>query len=242
MLTHRSFARTLEKGRQAVELAERHGWTDDPAAGFANIARTFGTVLAFQGRPEEAEPWIQRAERILRAEVEPVEGLAIRSMRGLLELARGQDADALAAFQAANRLAERLAEPSLAVLPNRSLLVQTLVRLGETARAEQAITELGDQDRDDGAIRISLQARHAHPGRDRRPRRGPGPAGPQPAARQGHASRLTAGPAGLDSVASNPVPAEAAAAQAGTGSGGGAGTMGRSAENLLNVIGGPGEA
>jgi LuxR family transcriptional regulator, maltose regulon positive regulatory protein len=152
----RSFARTLEKGRQAVELAERHGWTDEPAAGFANIARTLGTVLAYQGRPEEAEPWIQRAERILRAEVEPVEGLATRSMRGLLELARGSDADALAAFQAADRLARRLAEPSMAVLPNRSLLVQTLVRLGETDRAEQALAALTDQDRDSGPMRIGL--------------------------------------------------------------------------------------
>ncbi len=29
----RSFARAAERGRQAVELAERHGWTDEPAAG-----------------------------------------------------------------------------------------------------------------------------------------------------------------------------------------------------------------
>jgi hypothetical protein len=28
-----SLARAAERGRQAVELAERHGWTDDPAAG-----------------------------------------------------------------------------------------------------------------------------------------------------------------------------------------------------------------
>jgi LuxR family transcriptional regulator, maltose regulon positive regulatory protein len=152
----RSFARTLEKGRQAVELALRHGWTDEPAVGFASIARTFGAVLVFQGRLEEAEPWIRHAERVLRAEAEPVEGLAVRGIRGRLELARGRDADALAAFQAADRLAGRLAEPSLTVLPNRSFLVQTLVRLGETARAEQVLTELDDQDRNSGAIRISL--------------------------------------------------------------------------------------
>src|SRR5262249_37093551 len=36
------------------------------------------------------------------------------------------------------------------------------------------------------------QARHAYPSRDRRPRPGPRPAGPLPAAGQGHASRLTA--------------------------------------------------
>jgi LuxR family transcriptional regulator, maltose regulon positive regulatory protein len=36
--------------------------------------------------------------------------------------------------------------------------VRTLVRLGETERAEQAIAGLGDQDRDSGEMRISLAA------------------------------------------------------------------------------------
>ena len=150
----RSFALAAERGMQAVELAERHGWTDDPAAGVASL--TIARVLVWQGRLEEAEPWIQRAERTPRAVAEPAVGLAIRSVRGLLELARGRDADALAAFQAADRLAGRLAEPSLMVHGNRSLLVQTLVRLGETDRAEQVLAALGDQDRDRGAMRISL--------------------------------------------------------------------------------------
>jgi LuxR family maltose regulon positive regulatory protein len=42
------------------------------------------------------------------------------------------------------------------VLPNRSFLVQTLVRLGETERAEQALAALTDQDRDGGAMRTGL--------------------------------------------------------------------------------------
>jgi LuxR family maltose regulon positive regulatory protein len=83
-------------------------------------------------------------------------GLAIRFTRGLLELARGGDADALAAFQAADRLAGRLAEPSHLVPANRSFLVQTLVHLGETDRAEQVLAGLGGQDRDLGVMRISL--------------------------------------------------------------------------------------
>jgi LuxR family maltose regulon positive regulatory protein len=87
---------------------------------------------------------------------EPAVGLAIRSTRGLFELTRGRDADALAAFQAADRLAGRLAEPSLMVHGNRSLLVQTVVRLGETDRAEQTLAALADQDRDLGQLRISL--------------------------------------------------------------------------------------
>jgi LuxR family transcriptional regulator, maltose regulon positive regulatory protein len=150
----RSFALAAERGTLAAGLAERHGWTDDPAAGVASL--TVARVLVWQGRLEEAEPWIQRAERTLRAVAEPAAGLAIRSIRGLLELARGRNADALAAFQAADRLAGRLAEPSLMVHGNRSLLVQTLVRLGETDHAEQALAALADQDRDLGQMRISL--------------------------------------------------------------------------------------
>src|SRR5262245_279776 len=144
----------VEHGRQAAELAEQHGWTDEPATGFASVI--VGAVLVWQARLEEAEPWIERAERTVRAEAEPAVGLAIHHVRGWLELARGRDADALAAFQAADRLAGRLAKPNLIVLPNRAFLVQTLVRVGETQRAEQALAALTDQDRDVGVMRISL--------------------------------------------------------------------------------------
>src|SRR5262249_52805346 len=144
----------VEHGRQAAELADQHGWTDEPGAGFANVI--VGAVLVWQARLEEAEPWIQRAERTVRTEAEPAVGLAIHHRRGGLGPARGRDPDALAAFQAADRLAGRLANPNLMVLPNRVFLVQTLVRLGETQRAEQALATLADRDRDAGVMRISL--------------------------------------------------------------------------------------
>jgi LuxR family maltose regulon positive regulatory protein len=150
----RSFALAAKHSRQAAELAERHGWPDAAAAGLASL--TVGGVLTWQGRLEEAEPWIQRAERTLRAETDPATGLTVRSIRGVLELARGRNADALAAFQAADLMAARLAEPNHMVYGNRSFLVQTLVRLGETERAEQALARVADQDRDIGQMRISL--------------------------------------------------------------------------------------
>jgi LuxR family transcriptional regulator, maltose regulon positive regulatory protein len=149
-----SLAAATEHSRQAIELARRHGWTDEPAFGVASLI--VGDVLVWQGQLEAAEPWIQRAERTLRAEAEPAVGLLIRNIRGLLELARDRDADALAAFQAADRLAARLVEPPHMALPNRSYLVQALVRLGETERAEAALAALADRDRDAGALRISL--------------------------------------------------------------------------------------
>jgi LuxR family maltose regulon positive regulatory protein len=112
-------------------------------------------VLAWQGRPEEAEPLLQQAERALRDEAEPVAGLGIRYTRGVLELARGRDADALAAFQAAEQFTGRLAAPNPLVTAVRAMLAQILVRLGETEHAEQAIAGLGEQDRERGEIRIS---------------------------------------------------------------------------------------
>ena len=157
---YRSFARAEERGRQAVELAERHGWTDEPAAGSACIA--LAGALIWQGRPDEAEPWVQRAERTVRPEAEPAVGAGICFVRGRLELARGRVTDALAAFQAAERLAGGLTTPQYLLPAARALLVYALVRLGETERAEQALAGFGDQDRGEICIATAVLrlARH----------------------------------------------------------------------------------
>jgi LuxR family maltose regulon positive regulatory protein len=76
----------------------------------------------------------------------------------VLELARGQDADALAAFQAAEWLAGRFATPHLLLPLIHARLLLALVRLGETERAEQALAALGEQDRDRGEIRFATAA------------------------------------------------------------------------------------
>jgi LuxR family maltose regulon positive regulatory protein len=152
----RSVAGAVEKGRQAAELAQRHGWADEPAAGLASLE--VGSDLVHQGRLEEAEPWIQWAERTIRADAEPAVGMMVRFMRGLLELSGGRDAEALAAFEAGDRLATRLAEPNFMVLPNRALILHTLLHLGETERAEHAFAQLNDQDRKDAVMSTSVAA------------------------------------------------------------------------------------
>ena len=156
---YQSFIRAAEHGRQAVELAQRHGWADEPAAGLAYVI--LGAMLAWQMRPGEAEPWFQRAERVLRAEAEPAAVLGMHYARGVFELARGRDAVALAAFQAAERLGGRLTAPHMLLTPARALLVHTLVRLGEIERAEQALA---------GLARSGIPVGGDRSGRARRPR------------------------------------------------------------------------
>jgi LuxR family maltose regulon positive regulatory protein len=146
------FPRAAEHSRQAIELAEGHGWTDDPAACTAFM--TLGAALAWQGRLDEAEAWVQRAERTSRAEANPAVAMGSHYVRGQLELGRGQAADALAAFRAA----ERLAGPHPLARPLRAWLVHALVRLSETERAEQVLAGLGERERDRGEMRIAAAA------------------------------------------------------------------------------------
>jgi LuxR family transcriptional regulator, maltose regulon positive regulatory protein len=145
----RSFSRTAELSNQAIDLAERHGWTDEPRAGLAYMA--LGAVLAWQGRLDEAESLVQRAERIVRVEADPVAAMGVQYIRGVLELARGRAADALAAFRAA----ERLAGPYPLGRPMRAWGLHALVRLGDTGRAEQALAGLSEPDRNRGEMRIA---------------------------------------------------------------------------------------
>ena len=147
-----SYARAEEHGRQAIELAEQHGWTDDPAAGTAYVM--LATVLVWLGRPGEAEPWVERAERTVRAEADPAPALAVCYVRGTLELARGRDGDALTAFRAAERQAGHLVAPHYLVPLTRAMLVHALVRLGELEQAEQVLGGLDAQDRDRGETHI----------------------------------------------------------------------------------------
>ena len=115
-----------------------------------------GIVMLYQGRLDEAEPWLERAERTLRTEVEPAAGMSLRYARAVLELARGRDQEALAAFQDAEKLAAALAGPHTFVTSMRSRMLQTLVRLGQTGRAEQALAELGEDERASAEMRTAV--------------------------------------------------------------------------------------
>jgi LuxR family maltose regulon positive regulatory protein len=150
------YALAEERARETIDLARRHGWTDEPAVGIAYISLAAG--LTWRRRYEEAADWVRRAERTLRAEAEPATAVAIRYVRALLELARGRDKDVLAAFQAAERLSRLLDAPDWPLMRTRALRLHALVRLGETGRAEQDLAEISEQGRASGEIRMAEAA------------------------------------------------------------------------------------
>jgi LuxR family maltose regulon positive regulatory protein len=156
MVLFRPGAAPAEWSLQAIELAEQHGWGDEPLAGMAYAQ--LGIVMLYQGRLEQAEPWLEHAERTLRTEVEPAAGMILRYARAVLELARGRYQEALAAFRGAEKLAEVLTRPHTCVTSMRSRMLQTLVRLGQTGRAEQALAELSQDERAGAEMRIAVAA------------------------------------------------------------------------------------
>jgi len=138
-----------EPSRQAIELAERHGWTDDPVSGLAYMA--LGSALAWQARLDEADAWVRRAARTIDAEDRPVVAMRIRYLRGQLELGRGHPGAALAAFEAAEPLGG--AHPF--VRPLRAWVAIALVRLGDLDRAEELIADVPETSPVRGEMRIA---------------------------------------------------------------------------------------
>jgi LuxR family transcriptional regulator, maltose regulon positive regulatory protein len=152
MLLFRPHASQAERSWQAIELAEQHGWGEEPLAGMAYAQ--VGFVLLYHGRLDDAEPWLERGERTLRTEVEPAAGMSLRHARALLELARDRPQEALAASRGAE-LAATLVGPHTFVTWMRSRTLHTLVRLGQTERAEQALAELGEDERASAEMRTA---------------------------------------------------------------------------------------
>jgi LuxR family transcriptional regulator, maltose regulon positive regulatory protein len=150
------YARAEGLARQTIELARRHGWTDEPAAGIAYNTLAAGGIWRWQ--LEEAADWVRRAERTLRAEADPMTAIVIRYIRALLELARGRDQEVLATFEAAERLSRLLDAPDWPLMRARALRLHALVRLGEFGRAEQDIAEIAEQGQISGEIRMALAA------------------------------------------------------------------------------------
>jgi len=149
----RSLPGAVEHSSQAITLAERHGWTDDTAVGVAYTS--LAGALAWRGQLDEAEAWLQRAELTIRPEAEAVAALAVPYIRGQVKLARGLPLDALAAFQAAQRLAGHLAGPHPFTRPVHAWTLHALVRLGETEAVERVLDRLDEQERGRAGIRIT---------------------------------------------------------------------------------------
>jgi LuxR family maltose regulon positive regulatory protein len=142
---------------QGVALARRHGWSREP---FVAIAYPMmAGSLIWQGELDEAERWLVEGERALQSEVEPTTEMLFCLVRGFLEIARGRAEAARAGLRAASGQTGRLLIPAHRLTTEvHAFFLHILVRLGETAQADAALTETAEEERERPGMRTAVAA------------------------------------------------------------------------------------
>ena len=152
----------ISAGRQpcaeAIARAEALGWGTNQIVGVA-LAR-MGAYDAWQGRFDEAERWLDRAEQALRPEAMATAGLLLYVARALVHIGRGRHEEALAVLRRAERLEAQLVGEHVLAVQVRQLLVQTQLHLGDTAGARATLDGTPDEERGSGEARAALASLH----------------------------------------------------------------------------------
>ena len=108
-----------ELAAQTIQIMEKYGWMSEPIAPM--VLATMGGVDVWQGRFDDAQPWLDRAEQALRPNAEPAKELFVRYSRGVQRLGEGRLADAVALFAEAQRLQSFMVAPDpLAISGSRA--------------------------------------------------------------------------------------------------------------------------
>ena len=93
---------TQRRCREAIALAERHGWGAEWVITPALITLT--GALIWTGEFDEGERWLRRALQASQADTGPDIGLLLHQTSGILLACRGAHYEALAEFTAASHL------------------------------------------------------------------------------------------------------------------------------------------
>jgi LuxR family transcriptional regulator, maltose regulon positive regulatory protein len=136
------FAITRRRCREAIALAEQHGWGAEPviAPALVNLAG----ALIWTGEFDEGDRWLRRAARALETDSGPLIRLLLHLGTGGLLSGRRREREALAEYRAAEHLQAQL-EGSHALMPQlTSWRLATQARLGLLGEARASLAALDD--------------------------------------------------------------------------------------------------
>jgi LuxR family transcriptional regulator, maltose regulon positive regulatory protein len=148
--------RALRLSEQAVTLAETHGWGAHRILAPA-VTAAAGT-LAWLGRFDEAERWLERAGVAEPAAEELEAEPFLHHVRGHLRLGQGRPEDALAEFRAAEELLGLLAGEHALPMDVRGWIALTQALMGDAAAARGKLGVLDPDERDEAGMRLAAAA------------------------------------------------------------------------------------
>ena len=146
----RPFATARRRCREAIALAERHGWGAEPMIAPALI--TLAGTMVWTGEFDEAERWLQRTERALQTDTGPDIRLLVHIVSGMLQAGRGRHHEALEEFSAAEYLGSQLADSHALASQVTGWMLATQARLGLPGEARAALAALDDERASSGEI------------------------------------------------------------------------------------------
>jgi len=154
----RSLIEGLRLSQEAVLITDAHGWNEDPIV--VTPLATGAMALLWLGRLEEAEQWIERAERTLQPGGEPGTELIVDHAHGLLRLAQGRLNEAVSALRAELRMQGLLAGEHAFAVAGRARLIQAQARIGDLTAARAALADSGVDERDTSEMRLAAAVVH----------------------------------------------------------------------------------
>jgi LuxR family transcriptional regulator, maltose regulon positive regulatory protein len=134
------FATTRRRCREAIALAEQHGWGAEPiiAPALLNLAG----ALIWAGEFDEADRWLRRAARALQTDNGPLIWLLFHLAAGMLFAGRELRHQALREYRAAEDLQVRLAGSHALARQLTGWRLAAQARLGQPGEARAALAAL----------------------------------------------------------------------------------------------------
>ena len=139
----RSYAVARQHCEDAIALAARHCWDDEPV--IAPAQATLAAVLIWTGEFDHGERWLDRARRVTQGEGAPGVRMFIHLVSAILAASRGRHREALAEFVAAGEVQARMVGETAFALKVTAWTIATHVRLGDLEQARAMLAALDDR-------------------------------------------------------------------------------------------------
>ena len=137
------FATTRRRCREAIALAEQHGWGAEPVISPALV--NLAGALIWTGEFDEGERWLRRTARALETDTGPLIRLLLHMATGMLMSGRRRQHEALAEYRAAEHLQAKLEGSHALAGQLTSLRLATQARLGQLSEARASLAALDDE-------------------------------------------------------------------------------------------------
>jgi len=146
----RPFATTRRRCREAIALADRHSWGEEPIVAPALVA--LAANLIWTGEFDEGERSLQRTERALQTDTGPDIRLLVHIASGMLHASRGRHREALDEFTAAEELRSQLEGSHALASQVTGWMLATRARIGLPGEARATLAALDGERAGSGEI------------------------------------------------------------------------------------------